>query len=416
MAYRKAFRFQLRPRSGREGQLRRYAGMCRRVWNDALAEQKARHARGESYAGYLDMASWLSAWRHAPATAWLSAGPVHPQQQVLRRLEEAFGRFFAGESGYPRFKRRGDEPGLRFPDPKQFALDQLNARIKLPKLGWLRLRLSRPVEGALRNVTLRREGAKWFASIQVELSDTVPLLDVPPTLGIDRGLATFAATSDERLVPPLKALAKQQRRLRYLQRAVSRKRKGSANRGKAVRRLGNLHRRVAYQRADWLHKLTTDLTHQQAVIALEDLKIKNMSASAHGTVEVPGKNVRAKAGLNRSILDAAWGEFARQLSYKCAWRGGEVIRVPPAYTSRTCRICHYESAENRKTQSLFRCVRCGHEEHADIHAAKIILAAGHAVWAKRHGASPAAHGEAVRRESIPAASAKWEPAEAKGSA
>jgi putative transposase len=413
MTYRKAFRYQLRPRSGREGQLRRYAGMCRRVWNDALAEQKARHARGERCAGYLEMASWLTAWRHARATAWLSEGPVHPQQQVLRRLEESFSRFFAGEGGYPRFKRRGDEPGIRFPDPTQFALDRVNGRIKLPKLGWLRLRMSRPVEGALRNVTLRREGKQWFASIQVETSDTLPSLEVPPTLGIDRGLASFAATSQERLVAPLRALAKQERRLRYLARAVSRKRKGSSNRGKAVRRLGTLHRRIAHQRADWLHKLTTDLANQQAVIALEDLKIKNLSASARGTPEVPGKNVRAKAGLNRSILDAAWGEFARQLTYKCAWRGGEVVLVPPAYTSRTCRICRHESAENRKTQSLFQCVACGHEEHADIHAAKNILAAGHAVWAKRHAAAPAAHGEAVRRETIPAASTKWEPAEAK---
>jgi putative transposase len=414
MAYRKAFRFELRPRSGGEGQLRRYAGMCRRVWNDALAEQKARHTRGEKYAGYLEMASWLTAWRHAPSTAWLSEGPAHPQQQVLLRLEEAFSRFFAKEGGYPRFKCRGDDPGLRFPDPKQFALDRANGRLKLPKLGWLRLRMSRPVEGVLRNVTLRREGERWFASIQVEMSDTVLSLDVPPTLGIDRGLSTYAATSDERLVPPLKALAKQRRRLRYLQRAVSRKRKGLSNRRKAVRRLGSLHRRIARQRADWLHKLTTDLTRQQAVIAIEDLKIKNLSASAHGTVDVPGKNVRAKAALNHSILDAAWGEFARQLTYKCAWRGGEVILVPPAYTSRTCRLCWYESAENRKTQSLFRCVACGHEEHADIHAAKNILAAGHAVWAQRHTAPPAAHGEAPRRESTPAASAKWEPAEAKG--
>jgi putative transposase len=388
--------------------------MCRRVWNDALAEQKARQARGEKYARYLEMASWLTAWRQAPSTAWLSEGPVHSQQQVLLRLEEAFGRFFAKDGGYPRFKRRGDDPGLRFPDPKQFALDRANDRLKLPKLGWLRLRMSRPVEGALRNVTLRREGEKWFALIQVEMSDTVPSLDVPPTLGIDRGLSTFAATSDEEFVPPLKALAKQQRRLRYLQRAVSRKCKGSSNRRKAVRRLGSLHRHIARQRADWLHKLTTDLTQQQAIIAIEDLRIKNMSGSARRTLEAPGKNVRAKAALNRSILDASWGEFARQLTYKCAWRGGEVILVSPAYTSRTCRLCRHESAENRKTQSLFRCVACGHEEHADIHAAKNILTAGHAVWAQRHTAQPAAHGEAVRRESTPAASAKWEPAEAKG--
>ena len=170
-------------------------------------------------------------------------------------------------------------------------------------------------------------------------------------------------------------------------------------RKKAVNRLGNIHRRIAHQRADWLHKLTTDLADRHAVIAIEDLRIKNMSASATGTVDAPGRNVRQKAGLNRGILDAAWGEFARQLTYKAEWRGGRVILVNPAYTSRTCRICGHECAENRKTQSVFACLACGHTENADVHAAKNILAAGYAVWeAGRASATLTdACGGAVRR-------------------
>ena len=410
-----------------EAQLRRYAGMGRRVWNDALAEQRARHARGEKYAGHAEMCKWLTTWRNSPATAWLAEGPIHPQQQVLRRLDEAYRRFFAaakaglaggrGRTGPPEFKRYGDEPGIRFPDPKQFALDHVNGRVRLPKLGWVRLRMSQPVEGVLRNVSITREGAKWFASIQVETNETVPALGVAPTLGIDLGLAAFAATSDGALVAPLKALARQQVRLARYQRAVSRKRKGSANRKKAVQRLGALHRRIAHQRGDWLHKLTTDLADQHPVIALEDLRIKNMSASAKGTAKAPGKNVRAKAGLNRGILDAAWGEFARQLTYKVEWRGGQVILVNPAYTSRTCRICGHESSENRKTQSVFACVACGHTENADVHAANNILAAGHAVWANELAQRPAACGGEVsrgRRASAGrAAPSKQEPTEAK---
>jgi putative transposase len=247
----------------------------------------------------------------------------------------------------------------------------------------------------------------------------MPALGLAPTLGVDVGVAAFAATSDEQLVAPLKALAKQQRRLRRYQRAVSRKVKGSANRRKAVVRLGNLHRRIARQRSDWLHKLTTELADRHPVIALEDLRIVNMSASAKGTVEAPGRNVKSKAGLNRSILDAAWGEFRRQLQYKTAWRGGEVIAVPPAYTSRTCRCCGHQAAENRTTQSVFRCVACGHEEHADTHAAKNILAAGYAVWAARCAPS-AACGEGVRRpprdSAVGAPSMKQEPAEASAGA
>jgi putative transposase len=234
---------------------------------------------------------------------------------------------------------------------------------------------------------VRREGDKWFASIQVETGAIVEALGVPPTLGIDLNIAVFAATSDGQIVDSLNALKKQQRQLKHAQRAVSRKVKGSSNRKKAIVRLGDIHRRIAHQRAHWLHKLTTELANRHAVIAIEDLKIKNMSASARGTAAAPGSKVRQKAGLNRGILDAAWGEFTRQLTYKLEWRGGRVILVNPAYTSRTCRLCHHESAENRKTQAVFACVACGHTENADVHAAKNILAAGYAVWEGERTAS-----------------------------
>ena len=424
----KVFRFQLRTRPHVESQLRRYAGMGRRVWNMALAEQRARHQRGETYASHAEMCRWLTAWRNAPATSWLADGPVHPQQQVLLRLDDAYRRFFCaakpgqagGRSrcGAPKFKRHGNEPGIRFPDLKQFTLDATNGRIKLPKLGWVRLRISQPVQGVLRNVSITREGKNWFASIQVEWCETVAALGVAPTLGIDLGLAAFAALSDGSTVAPLQALAKQQLRIRRYQRSVARKNKGSANRKKAVAKLGSLYRRVAHQRSDWLQKLTTELADRHPVIALEDLRIKNMSASATGTKEAPGKNVRAKAGLNRCILDAAWGEFARQLRYKVQWRGGQVILVTPAYTSRTCRICGHEAAGNRRTQSVFSCLVCTHTENADVHAAKYILAAGHAVWlsGSKDSSVAACRGD-VRRgrraSASRAAPVKQEPTEAK---
>ncbi len=214
----RAYRYQLRNSAALARQLRRYAGQLRWLWNQALAEQRARHGAGEPYANYVAMAKWLTAWRNAPGTAWLAEGPVHPQQQVLKRLDEAYQRFFAKSGGFPAFKKRGDEPGLRFPDPKQIELDQPNGRIKLPKLGWVRVRLSRPVAGTVRNVSVVREGAgrreRWFASIQVEVNATVAAIDVAPTLGIDLGLAAFAATSEGVLVEPLQALARQQRRSR----------------------------------------------------------------------------------------------------------------------------------------------------------------------------------------------------------
>jgi putative transposase len=385
----KAFRFQLRLKPAQKRELQRWAGGLRWLWNQALAEQRARHARGDSYASYVDMAKWLTAWRQAPNTQWLASGPVHTQQQVLKRLDESYKRFFeAARCGNtqrvkpPRFKRRGEDPGMRFPDAKQFKLDQENARICLPKLGWLRLRLSRPVTGELRNVSLCREGAAWFCAVQTKGPDVAPA-GLSPSLGIDMGLAQFITLSTGAAVAPLKAMAEQQRRLRRYQKSVSRKKKGSCNRKKAIQRLALLHTRIARKRADWLHKLSTSLVASHPVIALEDLRVAAMSASARGTAEKPGSRVRQKAGLNRNILDAAWAEFRRQLEYKTQAVGGEVIAVNPAFTSQRCAACGHTDKGNRTTQSSFICLACGHADNADVNAAKNILAAGHAVWAER---------------------------------
>jgi len=147
-----------------------------------------------------------------------------------------------------------------------------------------------------------------------------------------------------------------------------------------------MHAKIAAQRADFLHKLSTEIAESHAVFCLEDLKVKKMSASAKGDIEVPGKNVRQKIGLNRSILDQGWSEWARQVQYKIEWRGGQVILVNPAYTSQRCSVCDYIHADNRNNEG-FLCLSCGHAEHADVNAAKNILAAGLAVLAGA-GANP----------------------------
>lgn len=417
----------MRGKSGQERQLARWVGQLRWIWNEALKEQQARRERSEPFANYAAMCQWLTAWRHAPATAWLAIGPIHPQQQTLKRLDAAFHRFFANvkagnvgrAAGYPRFKRRGEEPGLRFPDAKQIAIDAANGRIRLPKVGWVRLRLSRPIAGEVRNVSVTREGTRWFASIQTEQAAVLPAALVRPTLGIDLGVTVFAGLSDGALVRPLAALKAQSCRLARYQRAVSRKKKGSANRRKAVVKLANLHRRIAHQRSDWLHQLSTKLVCEHPVIAIEDLKVAAMSASARGTAARPGRRVKQKAELNSRILDAAWAQFREQLQYKCEGVGGAVVAMNPAYTSQKCSSCGHIDQANRRTQAAFACVACGHAQNADINAAKNILAAGLAVWAQREAAvAPKACGEAVRRverghhvRAKRAASLKQEPAE-----
>lgn len=407
----KAFRNQLRTKPRTERSLRRFSGSCRWVWNAAIAEQQRRRAAGEKFAGYAAMCKWLTQWRQAAETAWLAETPIHPLQQTLRRLDAAYKRFFEGKGGYPKFKRRGQEPGLRFPDPKQFEIDHETGRIKLPKLGWQRMRLSQPIVGVVRNATLTQERGKWFVSVQVELPDVLPAAGLAPTLGVDLGVALFAATSEGERVKPLKALDKQQRRLKRYQRSVSRKCKGSKNRRKTIDKLSRLHARIAAQRSDWLHKLSTTLADQHPVIAIEDLQVASMSASAAGTQEAPGKRVRQKAGLNRAILDQGWAEFRRQLEYKCIARGGAVVAVNPAYTSQTCSHCGHVSGENRTTQERFECTSCGHTENADINAAKNILAAGQAVWSQGTAACGANVSRAKPARAKRAIAMKQEPTE-----
>ena len=155
----------------------------------------------------------------------------------------------------------------------------------------------------------------------------------------------------------------------------------SANWKKQKRRIRHLHRRIADIRRDALHKITTTIGKNHATVVCEDLRVKAMTASAKGTIEQPGRNVRQKAGLNKAILDQGWSELVRQLGYKLHWWGGELILVPAGYTSQCCSACGHTSAANRPTQALFRCVECGQEANADDNAARNIRRAGLALMA-----------------------------------
>ncbi|EPC5754974.1 RNA-guided endonuclease InsQ/TnpB family protein, partial [Klebsiella pneumoniae] len=170
-----------------------------------------------------------------------------------------------------------------------------------------------------------------------------------------------------------------QSRLARLQRQLARKVKFSANWKKQKARTPRLHSHIASIRRDYLHKVTTTVSKNHAMIVIEDLKVSSMSKSAAGTVDEPGRNVAAKSGLNRAILDQGWYEMRRQLEYKQRWRGGEVQTVNPAYTSQKCSCCGHTAKKNRQSQAVFVCVACGYEANADINGARNILAAGHAV-------------------------------------
>ncbi|MGH0102551.1 RNA-guided endonuclease InsQ/TnpB family protein [Escherichia coli] len=374
-----AFKFQLRPGGQQEREMRRFAGACRFVFNRALARQNENHEAGNKYIPYGKMASWLVEWKNATETQWLKDSPSHPLQQSLKDLERAYKNFFRKRAAFPRFKKRGQNDAFRY--PQGVKLDQENSRIFLPKLGWMRYRNSRQVTGVVKNVTVSQSCGKWYISIQTESEVSTPVHPSASMIGLDAGVAKLATLSDGTVFGPVNSFQKNQKTLARLQRQLSRKVKFSNNWQKQKRKIQRLHSRIANIRRDYLHKVTTTVSKNHAMIVIEDLKVSNMSKSAAGTVSQPGRNVRAKSGLNRSILDQGWYEMRRQLEYKQLWRGGQVLAVPPAYTSQRCACCGHTAKENRLSQSQFRCQVCGYTANADVNGARNILAAGHAVLA-----------------------------------
>lgn len=375
-----AFKYELMLTGEQQRDMRRFAGSCRVVFNEALSLQKKRYEQGEKKLGY---AKELTAWRNGTplpsgrTALWLADGPVHTQQQTLKDLERAYANFFAKRADFPRFKKKGMGYSFRYPDPKQIKLDQANSRLFLPKLGWLRYRNSRDVLGAVKNITVSLSSGKWYVSIQTERAVDQP---VPKggAVGIDMGIARFATLSDGTFYAPLNSFKRHETALRKAQQAMSRKTKFSNNWKKAKARVQRIQSRIGNARRDYLHKTTTAISQNHAMVCIEDLQVQNMSKSAAGTTEKPGRHVQAKSGLNKAILDQGWYEFRRQLDYKLAWNGGYLIAVPPRNSSRTCPACGHVSADNRQTQARFECVDCGFEENADLVGAINVLRAGHA--------------------------------------
>ena len=377
MLIRKAYRFKLRPIGRQTRLMASYAGSCRYVYNRALEVQRNRLDNEENLLGYVDLAKMLTQWRSDPETAWLAKSPCHPLQQALRDLDRAFVNCFEKRARFPQFKKKWRRESFRYPDPKQFRLDQDNSRVFLPKLGWMKYRNSCHAEGELRNVTVYERCGEWHMSIQVALERDVPLHE-GSSLGLDMGIVRFATQSDGAFHEPLNSFRRHEARLRKGQQSLSRKVKGSNNWKKQKRRVAKIHARIADVRSDYLHKISTAISKNHAVVYMEDLKVKNMSRSACGTRDDPGSNVKAKSGLNKAILDQGWGGFRRQLEYKTLWNGGALHLVPPHHTSQTCPRCEHVSRANRITQSKFKCVDCGFEENADRVGAINVRRAGQA--------------------------------------
>ncbi len=375
-----AYKFELMPNGEQQRKMRQFAGACRFVFNKALAWQKEQYAADQSNKfSYAKIANLLPAWKQDPASVWLTEAPSQALQQTLKNLESSFKNFFAKRADFPRFKKKGMGDSFRY--PQGCKIEQHNNRLFLPKLGWLRYRNSRTVLGIIKNITISQKNGKWYASIQTECEIEQTSHPASAVVGVDMGIAQFATLSTGQVFEPAHSFKTKQAKLARYQRVMSRKVKFSKNWQKAKNKVSKLHSTIANIRKDYLHKISTAISKNHALVVLEDLQVSNMSKSAKGTLEAKGRNVKAKSGLNRAILDQGWFEFRRQLEYKQAWLGGLLQTVAPQYTSQRCACCGHTAKGNRITQAKFACVACGHTENADINAARNILAAGLAVLA-----------------------------------
>lgn len=372
MKIQKAHVVRLYPSLTQEEFLCQIGGATRFLWNLALEQRQTwgqRHGLNR-----FSQSKELTQLRSE--VDWLKACPSQVLQQVLSDLERAFRNFFARRAGFPKFRKKSRGDSFRFPDGKSALYERLTrngGRLKLPKLGWVRFRGWRSIPGVIRNVTVRCDAGQWYAAIQYEYDLPEPEKKILPAVGIDRGVVATVAVSGQGRVKGPDAHRKAMKKLRRAQRVVARRKKGSQNRRKAVLRVARLHRTVRRVRADFLHKVSHSLAENQGTLVFENLKIRNMVRSASGTVAEPGRNVRQKSGLNRSILDQGWGMLRQFCGYKTAERGGQCLDVSPRNTSRECRKCGHTAAENRVSQSRFVCVRCGHAENADDNASAVIV-------------------------------------------
>ncbi|GAT64584.1 transposase [Planomonospora sphaerica] len=383
---RRSWKFLLRPTARQAAALTACLEDHRQLYNAALEHRRTAYAKADVSIRYGDQSADLKHIRSGDPGGQ-DRWSFSSQQATLRRLDKAFAAFFervkAGRTpGFPRFKGRSrfgtvtwpkDGDGCRWDSQPEHPAATY---VRLQGVGHVRVHRHRPVKGRVKTISVKREGSRWYVILSC---DEVPAQSLPATgaaAGIDLGVASLVTTSGGGHLGNPRHLAAIADRLADAQRDLARKQRGSKRRRKAVARVAALHAKVRRQRLDHAHKAALALVRDYDVIVHEALKVANMTRSASGTLDAPGRGVAAKSGLNRSILDAGWGVFLTVLAYKAESAGRELIAVEPRNTSRTCAECGHVAKENRLTQAAFRCTACGHAAHADVNAAINILRTG----------------------------------------
>ncbi|GAA2410242.1 RNA-guided endonuclease TnpB family protein [Actinomadura vinacea] len=390
-------RYRLDPTSEQEQVLLGHCAHARYVWNLAVEQHGfwSRHLRGRA-PGYTEQSRQLTAAR--AEFAWLRAGSQTVQQQALRDFAQAMGNFFAGTHKRPTWRKQGVHEGFRQVGVKPHQVERLSRKwgaVLVPKCGWVRFRLSRPVPEGVKSYRVTRDRVgRWHVAFAY-LPSPVPGPGDGSVVGVDRGVAVSAALSTGELLKVPGLTPGETRRLELLARKSGRARRGSARRARLKAALARLKARERDRRKNWVEQTSTRLAREFEVIGVEDLRIGGMTRSAKGTLQHPGRNVAQKAGLNRGILASGWGLLVERLEHKAP---GRVHRIDPAYTSQRCSACGTTDPQARESQARFRCRSCGFAGNADVNAARniahetglglVCTAAGPAVAARGRSGLP----------------------------
>ena len=417
MKINKAYKFRLEPNAEQQVILNNLVGSARFVWNQMLAISLEMFAKNE-FINATNLVNKIMEVKNNPDFEFLKThSNAVSLQQKIRDLASAWSRFFDPKVHIrlkenkkkpkkakffkladgteiqlrplmPRFKRKSDgRDSIRLVQFDKYCRIEGN-RIKLPNgIGLVKFRKSQDIIGTIKNVTISKKSGHWYVSFGTEHEVENPRHPATSALGLDLGITKLITTSNGATIKPKNSFKANQVKLARLQRQLAKKVKFSENWKKQNGKIQKLHHHIANVRHDYLHKITTILSKSHAMIVVEDLKVSNMSKSASGSMENKGRNVKAKSGLNKSILDQGWGMALDMLEYKQHWRGGLLIKVNPRFTSQTCFECQHVAKENRQTQSRFECVKCGYIANADFNAARNILAAGHAALSVEGGCS-----------------------------
>ena len=352
--------------------LSRLAGACRYVWNQTLGRQEELYLAAKVNDTSAPSTSFFTLGvaftQLRRTTLWLQGLPFAPVRYVLKYQADAWQAYFRGQRSRPRFKGRRGDDSVTLPDDIRIS----NGRLRIPKLGWYRLRRrgGNPYpEGVPKQAVIKRVLGKWYCTVCYEV-EAEELTDNGLAIGVDRNVKQVGlSTGDIVRMPDVSRLEARKRRY---QRMISRRVKGSNRRRRAVQLAAKTSRAITTARNNWHHQVSRQLANTAGEVIIEDLNTAGMTRSAKGTVDDPGKHVKAKAGLNREILATGWGQMEGMLEYKAF----EVTKVPAQYTSQTCNSCGLIDIANRKTQSKFKCTGCGRTSNADVNAALNILALG----------------------------------------